>query len=172
MSLFMTRDYRGCIGLLQGAEADIASIPQMQYIYAESLVKTGQIASGSERLETLSAAHPEIAEAHRGLAEVHEQRGERQQALQELRMAIHLNANDAETYFNLGKIELAGGSTAAAVTALETAVRLAPNEAEYHRELSSAYQRAFRMGDAEKEHQIYEKLLSVPAAASVVSTKP
>jgi len=172
MSFFMTRDYRGCIGLLQSAEADIVSIPQMQYIYAESLVKTGQIAPGSERLEALAVAHPEIAEAHRGLAEVHAQRGEGQQALQELRVALRLNANDAETYFDLGKIELVGGSAAAAVAALETAVRLAPNEAEYHRELSSAYQRDFRMEDAEREHQIYEKLLSAPAAASVVATRP
>jgi tetratricopeptide (TPR) repeat protein len=172
MSLFMTQDYRGCVGLLQSAEAAIASIPQMQYIYAESLVKTGQIAPGSERLEALAAAHPEVAEVHRGLAEVHEQRGERPQALQELRMAIRLNANDAETYFDLGKIELADGNVAAAATALESAVRLAPDDAKSHRELASAYQRAFRMGDAEKEHQIYEKLLNASATTNVVSGKP
>jgi len=127
---------------------------------------------GQPHLEALAAAHPEIAEAHRGLAEVHAQRGERQEALQELHVALRLNANDAETYFDLGTIELVRGSAAAAVTALETAVRLAPSEAEYHRELSSAYQRESRMGDAEREHQIYEKLLSAPAAASVVATRP
>jgi tetratricopeptide (TPR) repeat protein len=172
MSLFMTQDYRGCAALLQSAEAANASIPQMQYIYAESLVKTGQIAPGSERLQALAAAHPEIAEVHRGLAEVHEQRGERPQALEELRSALRINANDAETYFDLGKIEIASGNAAAAVTALEAAVRLAPNHAEFHRQLASAYQHAFRMGDAEKERLIYEKLVSTSTPTSVAPQKP
>jgi Flp pilus assembly protein TadD len=172
MSLFMTRDYHGCSDLLQNAEAAIASIPQMQFIYAESLVKTGQITSGSERLEALAAAHPEIAESHRGLAEVHERRGERSQALLELRMAIRLNANDAESYFDLGKIELAGGNAASGAKALEVAVRLAPDEAEYHRELANAYRRALRIEDAEKERQIYEKLSSTPTTTSAVPLKP
>jgi len=149
--------------------ATIASVPDWVRSFPSA---AGDIGRYGERLEALSAAHPEIAEAHRGLAEAHEQRGERQQALEELRVAIRINANDAETYFDLGKIELAGGSASAAVTALETAVRMAPNEAEYHRELSNAYKRAFRMGDAEKEHRIYEQLLSTPAAASVDSAKP
>jgi tetratricopeptide (TPR) repeat protein len=171
MSLFMTQDYRGCAALLKSAEAALATIPQMQYVYAESLLKTGQIAPASERLQALAAAHPEIAEVHRGLAEVHEQRGERQQALQELHLAIRLNSDDAETYFDLGRIELAGENAAAAVTALEAAVRLAPDKADYHRELANAYQRAFRMGDAEKEHRIYEKLESVPATTGAASEK-
>lgn len=172
MSLFMTQDYGGCAGLLQSAEADLASIPQMQYIYAESLMKTGKVAHGSERMEALAAAHPELAEAHRGLAEMHEQRGERKQALQELHTAIRLNGSDAETYFALGKIELAGGNATAAAAALESAVRLAPDKAEYHHELASAYLHAFRMGDAEKEKQIYEKLSSASAVAKSVSGKP
>jgi tetratricopeptide (TPR) repeat protein len=172
MSLFMTQDYHACLALLQSSEAAIASIPQMQYIYAESLVKAGQIVAGGERLEALAAAHPEIAEVHRGLAEVHEKRGERPQALQQLRIAIQLNANDAEAYSELGKIELANGNAAAAVSALEMAVRLAPDQAEYHHELAGAYLSAFRMADAEKERQIYKKLSSQPATSNVIAGRP
>ena len=47
MSQFMTHDYASCHRVqLKGAGDSISSIPQMQYIYADSLVKTGQVSPG------------------------------------------------------------------------------------------------------------------------------
>jgi tetratricopeptide (TPR) repeat protein len=110
MSEFMTQNYRGCIDELKGAGEGITSIPQMQYIYAESLVKTGEISIGKERLVGLEKAHPEIAEVHRALGEVWEVQGDCRRAIAELEEANKLNATDTETHFELDKAELKCGS--------------------------------------------------------------
>jgi tetratricopeptide (TPR) repeat protein len=163
MSQFMTHNYSGCLEALRGAGDSITSIPQMQYIYAESLVKTGQVAPGKARLLKLEAAHPEIAEVHRGLGEIAEHEGDRQNAIKELEEANGLNGSDPETHYDLGKADLESGSTPDAILELETAVRLQPDEASFHRELASAYERAFRMSDAEKERHIAEQIQAVRA---------
>jgi Flp pilus assembly protein TadD len=85
----------------------------MQYIYAESLVKIGEISIGKERLVALEKAHPEIAEVHRALGEIWEIQGDCQKAIKELDEANELNATDAETHFDLDKAELKCGSLGA-----------------------------------------------------------
>ena len=110
MSEFMTQNYKACIDELKGAGEGVTSIPQMQYIYSESLVKTGEVSIGKERLEALEKAHPEIAEVHRALGEVWEIQGDCRRAIAELDKAIALNATDSETHFELDKAELKCGS--------------------------------------------------------------
>jgi len=109
MSEFMTQNYKGAIDELKGAGEEVTSIPQMQYIYAESLVKSGEVSIGKERLEALEKAHPEIAEVHRALGEVWELEGDCRKAMAELDKANELNATDAETHFELDKAELKCG---------------------------------------------------------------
>ena len=173
MSQFMTQNYRGCIDALKGAGDGVTSIPQMQFIYAESLVKTGDVASGKQRLERLEAAHPEIPEVHRGLGEVWVLKGDCQKAVDELDKSNRLNGADPETHYVLGKAELQCGSTSIAILDLEKAVRLMPNDASYHQELASAYERAFRMADAERERRIVEQLKAsqTPAAKAGTPTR-
>jgi Flp pilus assembly protein TadD len=66
--------------------------------------------------------------------------------------------------------ELESGDTAEAILELETAVRLMPDVASYHQELASAYERAFRMADAEKERRIVEQLKASQAPAAKAGT--
>ena len=173
MSQFMTQNYWGCIEALKGAGEGVTSIPQMQYIYAESLVKTSDVSSGRDRLEKLEAAHPEIPEVHRGLGEVWELEGDCQKAIDELDKSNQLNGGDPETHYDLGKAELQCGSTSDAILDLETAARLKPDDASYHEELARAYERAFRMSDAEKERRIVEqlKVSKTPVANAGSSTE-
>jgi Flp pilus assembly protein TadD len=95
-----------------------------------------------------------------------------QTAIRELTKAIQLNAHDPETHYDLGKTELESGNIAEAILELETAVRLMPDDASYHQELGIAYERAFRMADAEKERRIVEqfKASQAPAANAGAST--
>jgi tetratricopeptide (TPR) repeat protein len=158
MSQFMTGYYAGSLSTLQSAGEEIMSIPQMQYIYGDSLVKTGQVNAGVERLQSLEKVHPEIAEVHRSLGEAFEAQGEKQRAGDELRLALHLNANDPETRYDLGMIELDGADASAAIQDLEAAVRLSPGDPRFHLKLADAYTRAMRTGDAEKERHIYDTL--------------
>jgi len=112
MSQFMTHDYKSCIDELKGAPEGISTIPQMQYIYADSLVKTGEVSLGKERLEKLEAAHPEIAEVHRALGEVWEIEGNCDQAMKEFEAASRINASDFETRYDIDRAELKCGVSA------------------------------------------------------------
>jgi Flp pilus assembly protein TadD len=163
MSQFMAHDYASCINDLKGAGEEILSIPQMQYIYADSLVKTGEVSLGKERLEKLEAAHPEIPEVHRAMGEVWEIESDCEKALAELGKASQLNANDPDTHRDLGKTQSQCGNIEDAIQEFETAVRLKPDEASYHQDLSDAYEKVFRMADAEKEHRIAEQLKAAQA---------
>jgi tetratricopeptide (TPR) repeat protein len=97
MSQFMTGNYTGSLATLQFAGEEIMSIPQMQYIYGDSLVKTGQVNAGVERLQSLEKLHPEIAEVHHALGEAFEARGEKQRAADEFHVYESLRANAAST---------------------------------------------------------------------------
>ncbi len=151
ISQFMTGNYHGCIEALESVigKADLA--PQAEYVYAVSMIRTGQIASGAERLRALETSHPEIADVHRALGEALGQQGEKQRALEELHTAIQLTPSDADSHFDLGKIELESGNTAAAIPELEAATRLSPNNEQFHQELAKAYTAALRPADAQKE---------------------
>ena len=73
------------------------------------MIKTGRIAAGAERLAALEKAHPEIPDVHRALGEALSQQGEKQRALEELHTAIQLSPRDADSHYDLGKIELESG---------------------------------------------------------------
>jgi Flp pilus assembly protein TadD len=127
-------------------------------VYADSLVRTGEVSGGQRRLESLEAAHPEIGEVHRSLGELYASLGDPLKATRELKTAILLNASDAEAHYELGRIEVKSGDVAAAIPELETAAKLEPKNPLYHRELAAAYRLASRQDDAAKQREIYESL--------------
>jgi tetratricopeptide (TPR) repeat protein len=153
ISQFMTKDYHGCIEVLEPAIGKVDLAPQAEYVYAESMVLTGRIALGAERLKALAKLHPEIPDVHRALGEALGQQGEKQRALEELRTAIQLSPRDADSYYDLGKLELEGGDAAAAIPELEAATQLLPNSEKFHQELADAYTAALRPADAQKERE-------------------
>ena len=172
MSQYMTGDYRGCVGTFKGVEDKLSSIPQMEFVYAESLVKTGQVSAGKTRLEALEALHPEIADVHRALGEVLEAEGDWQGAERELQRAILLDASDPQAHYDLGKVEVESAKAATAISELETATALSPKDPAFHRELAAAYNLASRKEEAKKELAIYEKLKSQAAAPDKSTTPP
>lgn len=151
ISEYMTRNYAGCVATVQAAEGKAAFVPQVEFVYADSLVKTGQIAAGTERLLALEGAHPEIPDVHRALGEALALRGNQERAMAELRIAIRLDGSNAASHYDLGKIELERGDTPGAIPELETAVHLAPNDAGFHEELAQAYKAAERTADQKRE---------------------
>jgi tetratricopeptide (TPR) repeat protein len=158
ISQFMTGNYPGCVEALEPVIGKTDLAPQTEYVYAESMIKTGRIAAGEERLAALEKSHPEIPDVHRALGEALSLQGEKQRALGELHTAIQLNPGDADSHYDLGKIEFESGDAAAAISELETAVRLSPNSEKFHHELAEAYTAAHRPADAQKEMETYNSL--------------
>ena len=160
ISQFMTGNYRGCIEALEPAIGKSDLAPQAEYVYAESMIRTGRIASGVELLVALEKLHPEISDVHRALGEALGQQGENQQALEQLRTAVQLSPRDADSRYDLGKMEFESGNTAAAIPELEAATRLLPANQKFHQELADAYMAAGRPEDARKEIETYNLLHS------------
>jgi tetratricopeptide (TPR) repeat protein len=158
ISQFMTGNYPGCVEALEPVIGKTDLAAQAEYVYAESMIRTGRIAAGAERLSALEKAHPEIPDVHRSLGEALSQQGEKQRALGELHTAVQLNPRDPDSHYDLGKIELESGDAAAAIPELEAAVRLSPNSEKFHRELADAYTAAHRPADAHKEIETYNSL--------------
>ena len=84
MSQYMTGDYRGCLATLQPVEQQFDSIPQIAYVYADSLVGTGRQSEGIARLLALEKQHPEIADVHRALSAAYKSANQDQKAAAEM----------------------------------------------------------------------------------------
>ena len=151
ISQFMTGNYHGCVEVLEPAIGKTDLAPQAEYVYAESMIRTGRIAAGVEHLTALEKLHPEIPDVHRALGEALGQQGEKQRALEELHTAIQLSPSDADSHYDLGRMELESGDTAAAISELEAATRLMPNTEKFHQHLADAYTAARRPVDAQRE---------------------
>jgi len=151
ISQFMTGDYHGCIETLQSVIGRSGLAPQAEYAYAESMVRTGQVRPGIDRLEALEKSHPEIPDVHRALGEALDSQGMQSKALEELRAAIRISPSDADSHYDLGRVELESKDAVTAVSELEAAVRLSPSTLKFHRELADAYAAARRPEDARKE---------------------
>jgi tetratricopeptide (TPR) repeat protein len=158
ISQFMTSNYHGCIETLQSVIGKTDLAPQAEYVYAESMIRTGQVAAGTERLDALEKLHPEIPDVHRALGEALGRLGETQRALEELRTAIQISPRDAESHYDFGKLELESGDTAAAIPELEAAIRLSPDSENFHHELAEAYAAVMRPADAQKEMETFNML--------------
>jgi tetratricopeptide (TPR) repeat protein len=158
ISQFMAGNFRDCVATLEPVIGKVEFTPQAEYVYAESMVRSGRIVDGVERLEALEKAHPEIPDVHRALGEAFAQQSEKKRALEELRTAIQLNPSDAGSHYDLGKVELEGGDVAAAISELETATRLSPNNEKFHQQLADAYTTARRLADAQKEIETWKLL--------------
>lgn len=167
ISQFMIGAYRDCIATLQPIIGNTDLAPQAEYVYADSLIRTGQIAAATDRLNALEKSHPEIPDVHRAMGEALDRQGKTQQAVDELRTAIRLSPNDAESHYELGKLELDGGNTSAAIPELEAAVRLSPDNESFHQELAHAYIAAMRPADAQREMETLNTLRAhAPSSAS------
>jgi predicted Zn-dependent protease len=90
LSEFLSGKYRDCVETLQPIEKTELA-PQVEYAYASSLVKSGQVSIGTERLLALEKAHPEIPDVHRALADAFDLQGDHRRADEELHTATQLS---------------------------------------------------------------------------------
>lgn len=78
VSQFMVGNYASCIDALQPVSDQTGLAPQVGYVYAESLVRTGKLDEGIARLRALDKEHPGIPEVDHALKEALALRGETQ----------------------------------------------------------------------------------------------
>jgi tetratricopeptide (TPR) repeat protein len=97
LSQFLSGKYGDCVETLQPIEKSELA-PQVEYAYASSLVKSGQLSTGTERLLALEKAHPEIPDVHRALAEAFDRQGDQKRATEELHTATKLSTQGSGSH--------------------------------------------------------------------------
>ena len=97
LSQFLSGRYLDCVETLHPIEKTELA-PQVEYAYASSLVKSGQIGVGTERLLALEKAHPEIPDVHRALAEAFGRQGDQKRANEELQTAAQLSPKNGGSH--------------------------------------------------------------------------
>jgi tetratricopeptide (TPR) repeat protein len=83
MSRFKTGDYAGTLNVLAPATAQIESSPALAYVFAESLVRTGNEDAGMKQFLILEKADPQMADVHTALAKLYAARKDIKQANRE-----------------------------------------------------------------------------------------
>jgi tetratricopeptide (TPR) repeat protein len=139
MSQFQVADYRSAVGTLAPISAQLNAVPLMDYAYAVSLVKTGDMSAGVSRLEQLEAGHPdlEIVPLALGAAYADEKQYGKSEA--ELRKAVLLAPSDLHAKDDLVLALLAQGRNDEAKTLLLELTKLEPDNPGLFYQLGKLY---------------------------------
>lgn len=87
LSLYHTGKYAEVVTTLAPEIATAGRVPQVEFVYADSLVRTGKRDAGVPLLEALEKEHPEITDVHAALARAYASEGRAAKAARERRLA-------------------------------------------------------------------------------------
>ena len=100
-SFYMLKNYTEAVQTLQPMESQLESNPQVDYVYAISLLKTDQYDRGVDRLKRLVTKDPGVAANHEALAEAFASYKNFTGAVAEFREVIKLSPDDSGAKYNL-----------------------------------------------------------------------
>jgi tetratricopeptide (TPR) repeat protein len=86
ISQYMTADYAGTLKTLQPVEAQMNAVPQLAFVYAAAMIKTGHFDDGLGRLIALEKADPGIADVHKELAAAYRTASREDDAAREMKL--------------------------------------------------------------------------------------
>ena len=99
--LFKLKRYGESVAILKPMEIEINANPQLDYVYSVSLVKSGAIAAGMTRLQSMASVMPRLFDVHVALADAYSLQGDHQNAARELGIAVQLNPSDVDAQHKL-----------------------------------------------------------------------
>ncbi len=134
-SLFRLERYREAVQVLHPLENEIERDPRLNYIYAVSLIRAGQLDAGMVRLQGLAKEMPRLADVHAALGEGFVAEGNQGLAAEEFRLAAELNPKDANAKYRLGLSLIALHKQAEAEVALADALKRGIKDAGAYYEL-------------------------------------
>ena len=107
---------------------DLKAPGRAQDTYARALrfLAKNDLKSAVETLQKAITLYPNYVSAHNALGYTYFQQKEYEQARQEFMRAVQLDDHLSSSYFNLGRVQLALGETAAAQASMERASSIAP----------------------------------------------
>ncbi len=109
MSQFMLSDYSDAVHTLSPLGAQLNTVPLLAYAYAESLIKTGDVDQGIDRLERLEAADPGLALVPAALGEAFAGQKQYQKAEAQLHTALTIDPSNKNAKYDLALTLMALG---------------------------------------------------------------
>jgi tetratricopeptide (TPR) repeat protein len=137
LSRFLTKDYAGARMVLEPLDGTDGEAPQLRFAYAKSLIETGDVGGGVQRLLVLERKNPNVGEVHRELGEAYVTQNAAG-ANNEFETAIRLDPSDAEARIALAHLQMKQGNAKAAAANFEVAAKLQPQNAALRQELADA----------------------------------
>jgi tetratricopeptide (TPR) repeat protein len=138
--------------------ANYGQQPQVHYIHGLLLKAQSKSDQASQAFRAELQISPKNSQAMLELAQIDIGHGKLQEAMSLSHQAVQIDSTNPEAHYVLGQGLLAAGQTKASVQELESAERLAPNNAAIHFHLATAYQRLGRKEDAQREMSTYSVL--------------
>lgn len=137
---------------------DYATRPNIQYAYGRYLLASNETEKAVAAFERELENNPASLPAHLFLADAKLKLRDFTGGLPLAEKAVKLNPKLPLGHYLLGSLLLETGETARAITELETAERLLPNEPKIQFALGRAYARAGRQQDAARARANFERL--------------
>lgn len=154
----VTEDYEQAAQCFRKVGAEDPSIPHTHYLVGAALLRLDRPNDAIPELREELKIAPGNPDAEYYLAYALLETSHRQEAEALLRQVVSEAPGHAQAQYQLGKTMLEDGDASGAIMHLEAAVRLDP-EADYmHYQLQTAYRRAGRTGDADRELAVYREL--------------
>lgn len=101
ISEFMIKDYRSSLKTLHPIQASIGAAPLLAYVYAVSLIETGDYEGGIARLKALEQTSPQNASVHRALGVALLNQKDYAGAAKELRAGLQIDPTDEQAKYHL-----------------------------------------------------------------------
>lgn len=161
----------GAVAEFRKAIAIDPHLPGVHFELAELLHASDDQAVKNEAEKEYRAAlaqNPQDAKAILRLAEIDEQKGNTQQALDGYKKAVALQPGAADAKVGLAKIFTEMNQTDDALPLLEEAVRLEPTNATAHYRLGTLYRKLGRSEASKKEIELYKKYKDMKEKLRVV----
>jgi tetratricopeptide (TPR) repeat protein len=150
--------YDEAIAEFQKAMAEQPGLLKAHYDSGLAYLKSDRPAKAAEEFERELALAPDDADAKYDLAYCLIEQSQTDRAKKLLLEVIAAHPEHANAQYQIGKILLDSGNVAGAIEHLEVAAKLSPDKSFVHYQLQSAYRRASRTSDADRELQIYKSM--------------
>jgi tetratricopeptide (TPR) repeat protein len=151
----LLNDYADAIKWLEKSVQLEAKNKEAWYYLGRAYYTQLRLSEAGRAFQTVLQLDPHDAKAENNLGLVFESQAQPEAAEEAYRKAIAWQAQSEhpseQPYLNLGSLLLEQDHIADAIPALETAVKMAPNDATCHLRLGTAYLRAANLNDARRE---------------------
>jgi len=170
-TLFGMGDYTGAARAFRVANRLSPTNGQALFYLATATEHSGDTGGALAIYRELVARQPGMAEGHLGLGVLLLKRGgsDIEEGIRELQRALDINPKIYEARVTLGRVLIAQGRVAEAVSHLQSAAELAPDNPEPHYQLSLAYRRLGKADQAAAESETVKRIHETRRSGKSVS---